>query len=121
MKSKSFKHVSGKKYDGFMGRCYRDTDQSYPNYGARGIRVCKKWILDINNFRDWLRMELQSKEIPIDDFIASPRKYQLDRINVDSHYMPENCRIVDAQTNSRNKRNSNKRTVISAEGEEICI
>ena len=118
---KKLKHISGKKYDGLMGRCYRKSDSSYKNYGGRGIRVCSEWIHNIDNFRSWLDEELSSLDISVKDFRESPGNYQVDRIDVNGHYTPENCRLVDAQTNSRNRRNSNKRTVLSAEGEEICI
>lgn len=50
-KGNNFNYLAGKKYDGMLGRCYRETDRSYKNYGARGIRVCSDWIQDINNFK----------------------------------------------------------------------
>jgi hypothetical protein len=120
-KVKDFKYVSGKKYDGMMGRCYRPTDGSYANYGGRGICIAKDWILDIQNFRKWLVAELLDKNISIEDFVANSTQYQLDRINVDSHYTPSNCRIVSQQVNMRNRRTRKVNIIKTAEGEELCL
>lgn len=117
-KPKDFKYVTGKKYDSMMGRCYRNTDKSYPNYGERGIKVCASWIKSIYLFRDWIRKELTIRGISEEEFVKNSRKWQLDRIDVNGHYTPENCRIIDAQTNTRNRRKFG-REVVSAEGETI--
>jgi len=114
-KTKSFNYVVGRKYDGMMGRCYRESDRSYANYGGRGIGVCSKWIEDINNFKVWLMAELFKNGIMEVEFVKNSKIYQLDRIDVNGHYIPENCRIVNPQQNSRNKQ-TGMRTVRSAEG-----
>ncbi len=119
-KVKSFTWVTGKKYDGMMSRCYRHSDISYKHYGYRGIKVCSEWIKDINQFRVWLAAELELMNISQGDFVQFSSKYQLDRIDVNGHYSPANCRLVDAQTNTRNSRRK-KLEVISAEGERIVI
>jgi len=120
MRVKDFTTVSGKKYDGMMGRCYRETDGSYKNYGLKGIRVCSEWIRDINTFRTWLSTTLTAQDIPVEVFIANAGDYQLDRIDSNGHYTPANCRLLSRQANSRNK--ANVRTIfISAEGEEVTV
>jgi hypothetical protein len=116
----TFIQASGRKYSGFMGRCYRTTDKDYPSYGARGIAVSGAWIKDINVFRTWLLGELGRCRISVEEFARKPGEYILDRINGDSHYTPSNCRIVSPQENSRNKRSSLK-TFKSAEGELINL
>ncbi len=115
---KTFIYVTGKKYDGMMGRCYRPTDRSYHRYGERGIKVCSEWIKDINSFRQWVELELQELGISKDEFVANPRQFQLDRINTDSDYTPGNCRLASPQLNGRNKSGLLKQ-VVSAEGEII--
>ena len=120
MKIKDFNHYSGKRYDGMMGRCYRETDKSYPRYGLRGIRVCKDWILDITSFRTWLLAEISRCGITVEDFVSKSNHYQLDRINPDGHYTPQNCRLTTRQTNSRNKRGL-KDLIISAENDIIYL
>lgn len=113
------KHYIGKKYDGMMGRCYRPKDPSFKNYGAKNIRVCSSWIRDINVFRKWFLEEI-SKVTTLEDFTNNHTAWQLDRIDPSGNYTPENCTIVSPQENSRNKL-TGRRTVISAEGEEILI
>lgn len=59
-------------------RCYNPNDEKYPRYGARGIRVCERWLHHYENF--------------IKDMGPCPPGYSLDRINNDLGYFPENCR-----------------------------
>ena len=120
-KKKHLNYFAGKKYDGMMGRCYRETDTSYKNYGGKGIRVCSSWIKEIKKFREWFRKELENKNISEEDFVLNSRIYQLDRIDAFGHYSPENCRIVSAQENSRNQRNRKFVKIKSAEGEVIEV
>lgn len=110
----------GKKYDTMMGRCYREADPSFKNYGAKGIRVCADWIKDIRKFREWYLGQLEQHGW-VEKFLAAPQDYQLDRIDPKGHYTPENCRIVSPQENSRNTASRKKRPVVSAEGETILI
>jgi hypothetical protein len=120
-KKKDFISVSGKKYDGMMGRCYRTSDRSYKNYGERGIRVCSEWIKDIESFRFWLLREINRLNIDISFFIENSKKLQLERKNVNGHYSPDNCTLISGQANTRNRNCIKRRTLISAEGEKITI
>ncbi len=115
---KDFNYISGKKYDGMMSRCYREKDSSFKTYGKRSIRVCSAWIKSIYEFRAWLRIELARLNITEHEFAENSGYWQLDRINPDVGYSPENCRIVDAQTNARNKHITKGRKIISLEGKE---
>lgn len=119
--NKDFNYISGKKYDGMMGRCYRKTNASYKNYGLRGIAVCSSWIKDIEVYRKWIKEELAKMNIPIQRFIENPKDFQVDRIDVNGHYEPNNCRLSSKQQNARNRRTTKLKTVISAEGETIYI
>ncbi len=118
VKGRDFIYVTGKKYDNMMGRCYRLTDSSYSNYGERGIKVCENWLIDISNFRVWVLEELNKIGISVEDFVKDSKYYQLDRIDNNGHYMPNNCRIVVVQTNVRNRRKTLKQ-VVSSEGNII--
>lgn len=122
-RTKDFNYYAGKKYDGMMGRCYRPSDRSYFNYGGRGIKVCSDWIKDINNFKSWLLGQIELLGIDIEYFVQNSNKLQLDRIDSESHYTPTNCRLINPQTNMRNRRCRvlNKKVLISAEGEKINL
>ena len=62
------------------------------NYGGRGIRVCDRW-LDFSNFYADMR----------DGYVVG---LHIDRINVNGHYEPGNCRWITPAENSRNTRKS---------------
>lgn len=71
-------------------RCYNHKHKVYKYYGARGIKVCDRW-LDINNF--------------IEDMYPSYQEgLSLDRIDVNGNYEPDNCRWATKATQSRNTR-----------------
>ena len=40
-------------YGGMKYRCYTKTCKRYKDYGARGIKICKEWLQDFNNFKEW--------------------------------------------------------------------
>jgi len=75
---------------GMIRRCYNPKDQRYKEYGNRGITVCERWH-DVNNF--------------IADMSEGYQKgLQIDRIDNDKGYSPDNCRWVDRKTQCRNTR-----------------
>lgn len=39
-------------YWNMVRRCYDSTNHHYPNYGARGIKVCDEWLNDYRAFKD---------------------------------------------------------------------
>ena len=74
-------------------RCYNPKHHSYKRYGERGIDICQEWLANENQFYDWCRRH------------GYARGLQLDRIDNNRGYSPENCRFV---TPSENQRNSSK-------------
>lgn len=75
-------------------RCYGIRTINYPNYGGRGIRVCDEWRNDYAAFRKWALKNGYEKGL------------ELDRIDVDGNYEPDNCRWVTRQKQSYNKRSN---------------
>ena len=71
-------------------RCYNHNYKYYHRYGGRGITVCDRWLHSFNNFNE----DMGDKPFP---------KAQIDRINNDGNYCPENCHWVTPLENSINK------------------
>lgn len=78
------------------GRCNNPTDHAYKHYGGRGIYVCDRWNEVDIGFRNFVE-DMGSTYQP---------GLQLDRINNDGPYSPENCRWATPKENVRNRRNT---------------
>jgi len=86
-------------------RCGNQTDHKFPIYGARGIKVCDRW--------------LHSFEAFYADMGPRPtKKHTIDRINNDGNYEPGNCRWV---TNFQQSRNRSTNVNITINGVTRCV
>lgn len=75
-------------------RCYNPNAKAYKNYGERGIEVCNEWKNDFAIFYNWA-MDNGYDEI-----------LEIDRINNDQNYSPDNCRWITHQEQQLNKRSN---------------
>lgn len=75
-------------------RCYYQKNASYKHYGARGIIMCNEWRDNFQAFYDWSISNGYKKGL------------QIDRIDVNGNYEPNNCRWVSNYINANNKRNN---------------
>lgn len=68
-------------------RCNDPNHSGYHNYGGRGIKVCERWS-DYRNF--------------VEDMLPEYQKgLEIDRIDNNGDYEPNNCRWVTSKQNSR--------------------
>lgn len=71
-------------------RCTNPNSNIWEYYGGRGIKVCQRWQ---DSFDDFLA--------DIDGSI--PKGLELDRIDNDGHYEPDNVRLVTRSENVKNR------------------
>ena len=94
--SKNHKHKqSGTRlyciWQGMKARCYNPHDTRFDRYGGRGIKVCDEWKADFQNFFLWALENGYSETL------------QIDRIDNDGDYCPDNCKWSTHQEQSRNR------------------
>lgn len=74
-------------------RCYNPNRRSYRWYGAKGIKVVKRWHKFANFF---------------EDMGPRPIGCSLDRIDVNGDYGPDNCRWATREEQHANQRRGNQ-------------
>lgn len=72
-------------------RCQQVTHPEYYRYGGRGITICDSWNNSFIEFKDWALAHGYSHEL------------QLDRIDNNKGYFPENCRFISRKENCNNR------------------
>ena len=77
-------------YANMMTRCYNKTSSRYKDWGGRGITVCKEWH-NKDIFMLWLE----------DNYTKG---LQIDRVDNDKGYGPDNCRFINNSANALNQR-----------------
>lgn len=77
-----------------MDRCeWGGNKRSWILYGARGIKVCRRW----HNYQNFLM-----------DMGSAPENLTLDRKNNDGNYEPRNCQWATRKEQNLNRRNTKK-------------
>lgn len=74
-----------------IARCEDPKNRSYANYGGRGIKLCARWRRSFKMFMADMGPRPSSE-------------HSIDRINVNGHYEPGNCRWVTDKEQRRNLR-----------------
>ena len=79
---------------GMKKRCYNKKYEHYNVYGGKGIKVCDEWVNDYICFKTW---SLKNGYI---------EGLEIDRIENDKDYCPENCRWETRKNQMRNRTNT---------------
>lgn len=82
-----------------ISRCNDSSDPKYASYGARGITFYEPWIEHFEYFFEWAMRNGYSDGL------------QIDRIDNEKGYSPDNCRWVTQTENANNKRTNRCITV----------
>ncbi len=94
-----------KTWLGMKQRCDVKSGFVFKHYGARGIKVCERWLNSFENF--------------LADMGSHPGEgYSLDRINANGNYEPSNCRWANWNTQARNRRN-NRNVLVNSK--VVCV
>lgn len=86
-------------------RCRYPKHIHFSRYGGRGITVCDEW----QNFFVFFAWAIAN---------GWRQGLQIDRINGDGNYSPENCRLVTPQQQARN---TSRNRILDAFGESKCV
>ena len=90
-------------WNSMVMRCHNKNSLSYKHYGAKGIKVCKRW----RKFENFL-----------DDMGQPDVGLQLERKNNNGNYTPANCKWATLHEQARNKSTSRK---ITFNGKTLCL
>lgn len=91
------KHPIYSVWKGINRRCYSVTGEDYHHYGGRGISVCEEWRKDFKSFYDWAINRWKPG-------------LEIDRINNDGNYEPDNCRFTTRKVQTNNTRVNHRLT-----------
>lgn len=84
-------HPLYKVWKNMKARCGAPSSAYFHRYGGRGISVCEAWRKSFSAFYEWASANGWAKHL------------QIDRIDNDGNYEPDNCRFVTCSINSRSR------------------
>jgi hypothetical protein len=99
-----------KRWLSIKRRCFNKYEKSFKNYGGRGITLYKEWVSDFPKFREYI-LSIGWEEDTNKD---------IDRIDNDGNYEPNNLRLVSRSINAQNTRLLNIKNTSGYRGVSYC-
>lgn len=96
------------KWKYILSRCCDKFSYNYERYGGQGIIVCDEWKTNFYAFAKWA----------INNGWYEGCSLQIDRIDNYKGYTPDNCRLVSAKENARNRRDN---VLLEYNGWVFCV
>lgn len=90
------RHPLFRRWKNMRQRCLNPNNNAYPRYGGRGIKVCDQWVNDFKAFHDWSLGNGYDENL------------ELDRMDNNGDYSPDNCRFTTTVENCNNQRRNVK-------------
>ena len=90
---------------GIKTRCFNKKYTGYKYYGGRGIKVCDLW-LEYEYFKEWALQSGYNDDL------------QIDRIDNNGDYSPDNCRWVEQK---KQNRNTSRNRYFEIDGQKKCM
>ena len=97
------------RFRNIRARCYNQRCPTFKHYGGRGISIHSAWLENPLLFVSWAIENSAGKD---------KECLEIDRINNDGNYSPDNCRLVSSAINARNKRTTK---LVEYQGETYCL
>lgn len=79
-----------RRWSSMITRCTNPNDKFYHVYGGKGVSICTEWRVSFPAFKSWSMANGFKPEL------------QIDRIDFNGNYCPDNCRWVTAKVNANN-------------------
>jgi hypothetical protein len=95
-----------RKWQHMKERCLNSRDKAYHRYGGRGITVCDRWLGKNGSLNFF------------NDMGECPKGYELERIDNNGNYEPDNCRWASHMEQCRNRRPN---IFVSIFGITLCL
>jgi hypothetical protein len=92
-------------------RCVDPKHARYKSYGARGIRVCERWLSSFDNFVADMGPRPEGKN-------GRVSRYSIERNNSDGDYEPGNCRWATRKEQAANQAFPNRLKTACPRGHE---
>ena len=91
---------------GMRARCLNQSDKRWDRYGGRGITICAEWLAGNRAFYAWAMANGYEPGL------------EIDRIDFNGNYCPENCRFV---TDKVQANNTSRNHYVTWNGETLTV